>query len=250
MPNRFIKESIKRSPQIDKLTWFEEVVFYRLIVTADDYGRYYGNPIVLRNDLFPTKESITKKSIEDALRRLAAQGLIIVYEADGEQYVALTTWKDHQSTRAAHSKFPDPSASNCKQMFSNVFNPQANENKCSAYSYSNSYSYSYSERENAPAHARGELKPYGKFENVMLSETEHAALQELIPGATDYIERFSAKIAAKGYKYDNHYAAIVSWYIDDKKDDPESSFDVDDFFQAALERGRRWAEEIHEGGQS
>lgn len=37
MPNRIIKESIKSSPQIDELSWFEEVLYYRLIVTADDY---------------------------------------------------------------------------------------------------------------------------------------------------------------------------------------------------------------------
>ena len=108
MPNRVLKDSIKRSPQIDSLTWFEEVVFYRLIITADDYGRYYGNPIVLRNDLFPTKESITKKSIEDALRKLEAQQLIIRYEVDGTPYVALTTWKKHQRVRDSIEKFPSP----------------------------------------------------------------------------------------------------------------------------------------------
>ena len=37
MPNRVIKDSIKRSPQIDSLTWFEEVVFFHMILTADDY---------------------------------------------------------------------------------------------------------------------------------------------------------------------------------------------------------------------
>ena len=244
MPNRFIKESIKRSPQIDALTWFEEVIFYRLIVTADDYGRYYGDPILLRNDLFPTKESITKKSIEDALKKLAAQGLIIVYEAvDGRRYVALTTWKEHQTVRAAKSKFPSPFESGCKQLFSNACNPKTTENKCSPYSYSNSYSYSYSESENAPAPARGELKAFGKFGNVLLSDEEHAALIELIPGANDYIERFSAKLAAKGYQYDNHYAALVSWYIEDKKDEPECSFDVDDFFRAAIERSYRKEED-------
>ena len=47
MPNRIIKESIKRSPKIDSLSWFDEVVFYRMIVTADDYGRLDGRPLRL-----------------------------------------------------------------------------------------------------------------------------------------------------------------------------------------------------------
>ena len=79
MPNRLIKESIKRSPQIDQLSWFDEVVFYRLIVTADDYGCCDGRPIVLRNDLFPTKENVTKKAIEDAISHLTSVGLVRPY---------------------------------------------------------------------------------------------------------------------------------------------------------------------------
>ena len=42
MPNRILKESICRSEEIDSLSWFEEVLFYRLIVICDDFGRYDG----------------------------------------------------------------------------------------------------------------------------------------------------------------------------------------------------------------
>ena len=79
MPNRVIKESVKRSPQIDSLTWFEEVVFYRLMVTVDDYGCCDGRPILLRNELFPTKETVTKKAVEDAISKLASVGLLCKY---------------------------------------------------------------------------------------------------------------------------------------------------------------------------
>ena len=78
MPNRVIKESIKRSPQIDALTWFEEVVFYRLIVTADDYGCIDGRPVLIKNELFPTRENVTRKSVEDAITKLVAVGLIVI----------------------------------------------------------------------------------------------------------------------------------------------------------------------------
>ena len=60
MPNRVIKESIKTDAQIDSLTWFEEVVFFHLIVTADDYGCIDGRSALLKNTLFPLKESVTK----------------------------------------------------------------------------------------------------------------------------------------------------------------------------------------------
>jgi hypothetical protein len=108
MPNRVIKDSLKRSPQIDSLTWFEEVVFVRLIITVDDYGCTDGRMVVLKSDLFPTKESITKKALEDAITRLAQLGLIILYEANGLPYVFLPTWDKHQRIRNQHRKYPPP----------------------------------------------------------------------------------------------------------------------------------------------
>lgn len=110
MPNRLIKESIKRSPEIDCLSWFEEVVFYRLIVTADDYGRLDGRPIVLRNDLFPTKETVTRKSIEDALAKLVSVGLLVPY-VDAESnmpYYYFPSWHNHQRIRDSKEKYPAP----------------------------------------------------------------------------------------------------------------------------------------------
>lgn len=108
MANRVLKESIKRSPQIDSLTWFEEVTFYRLIVTADDYGCADGRLVVLRNDLFPTKESITRKSIEDAIKRLVSVGLVSEYTVDGSPYLFLNTWEKHQRVRTKKRKYPAP----------------------------------------------------------------------------------------------------------------------------------------------
>jgi hypothetical protein len=108
MPNRIIKESIKRSPQIDSLTWFEEVVFYRLMVTADDYGCVDGRVVVLKNDLFPTKETVTKKAVEDAINKMVSVGLVYRYVVDGIPYLYLTTWEKHQRIRNKNRRYPEP----------------------------------------------------------------------------------------------------------------------------------------------
>ena len=108
MPNRIIKESIKRSPTIDKLKPFEEVVFYRMIVTADDYGRLDGRAVVLKNELFPTKEDITKKCIEDAITQLVYTGLVRRYEVDGRPFLYMPTWELHQRVRNSKKRYPDP----------------------------------------------------------------------------------------------------------------------------------------------
>lgn len=63
MPNRLLRESICRSESIDALSWFEEVLFYRLIVNCDDYGRFDGRPAIIKGSLFPLKD-VAIKDIE------------------------------------------------------------------------------------------------------------------------------------------------------------------------------------------
>lgn len=108
MPNRVLKDSIKRSAQVDSLTWFEEVVFYRLLVTADDFGCMDGRPLLLKSELFPIKEGVTKKAVEDAINRLASVGLLQKYEVSGMPYVCFPKWEMHQRIRTKHRKYPAP----------------------------------------------------------------------------------------------------------------------------------------------
>jgi len=108
MPNRILKDSIKYSDQIDSLTWFEEVVFYRLMVSADDYGCYDGRINILKNALFPTKDSVTKKSVEDAISHLASVGLLCLYTVNGKPYLFFPTWEKHQRVRNKERKYPEP----------------------------------------------------------------------------------------------------------------------------------------------
>ena len=59
--------------------------------------------------------------------------------------------------------------------------------------------------------------PFGRYENVFLSEKELAELQEELPGKWEYyIDRLSGYIASTGKKYKNHAATIRRWAADDK----------------------------------
>lgn len=116
MPNRIIKESICYSDDIDKLTPFEETVFYRLIVRADDFGRLDARPNYLKNTLFVTKPGVTEKSVSDAILKLSTIGLVQLYEVDEKPFLTLTKWDKHQTRRAATSKYPAPEDGECKQM--------------------------------------------------------------------------------------------------------------------------------------
>ena len=117
MPNRIIKESICTSDSVDQLSWFEEVLFYRLIVNCDDFGRFDGRTAVIKNRLFPLKDNLTIKSVENAINKLASAGLVSLYVFEGKPYLYLPTWNEHQTIRAKRSKYPEPE-SICKQMIS------------------------------------------------------------------------------------------------------------------------------------
>ena len=125
MPNRILKESICVSGSLDKLSWFEEVMFYRLIVSCDDYGRYDGRTVVIKNRLFPLKNDLTLQEVEAALMHLAELGLVKLYEAEGSRFLCLPTWLEHQNVRAKRSKYPAPE-SICIQMQANVPDIQSN----------------------------------------------------------------------------------------------------------------------------
>lgn len=139
MPNRIIKESICTSDDIAKLTWFEEVVFYRLMVTCDDFGRYDGRISILKSRMFPLNPSVTEKSLENAVNKLSTCGLVMLYINDGKPYLQLTAWHKHQQIRNKKSKFPAPTEdtiyipeksfdSICNQLISNGSNCPRNPN--------------------------------------------------------------------------------------------------------------------------
>ena len=59
--------------------------------------------------------------------------------------------------------------------------------------------------------------PFGRYENVFLSEKELAELQTELPGKWEYyIDRLSGYIASTGKSYKNHAATILRWAADDR----------------------------------
>lgn len=108
MPNRILKESICTSDSIDMLSWFEEALFYRLIVNCDDFGRFDGRAAVIKSRLFPLKDGVTVKAVEAALNKLVIAGLVVLYVFEDKPYLHLPTWDKHQQIRAKRSKYPAP----------------------------------------------------------------------------------------------------------------------------------------------
>jgi hypothetical protein len=117
VPNRILREGILTSPNVAKLVWAEEVFYRRLMSVVDDFGRYFGEPGMLRAACYPRQlNKVSDSDVSKWLHGCVDAGLVRVYLAeDRENYVELV--KFGQQVRAKKSKYPDPIASdiNCLQ---------------------------------------------------------------------------------------------------------------------------------------
>ena len=117
MGNRILKESVLTSRKLSSLTWFEQVMFDHLIVTVDDYGVFYADPVLLSRALFPRSTGVTEKMIREGLKHMEEQDLILRYTADGEEYLKLRSWEKHQRLRSSRRKYPAPEQADPEEAF-------------------------------------------------------------------------------------------------------------------------------------
>ena len=110
MPNRILKESICTSEDIDRLSPGAEILFYRLMVRADDFGTYHANETIVKNTCFPLKPDSTISAVKVTkwMDELEAAGLIARYVSDGRKYLWIRKWEKHQQIRAKKRKYPEP----------------------------------------------------------------------------------------------------------------------------------------------
>ena len=108
MPNRIIKESICSSEKLNQLSDFEFRLWVGLITYVDDAGRGDARPAIIKGRIFPLRDRITNKDVENALSHLAAIGCVSLYEVDGKPYLWFPTWKVHQRVRDCKPKYPEP----------------------------------------------------------------------------------------------------------------------------------------------
>lgn len=266
MPNRILKESICTSDSIDGLGWFEEVLFYRLIVNCDDYGRFDGRPAIIKNRLFPLKETLTVKAVTGAINKLASAGLVTLYMFEGKPYLYLPTWNYHQTVRAKRSKYPAPedgcesmntSEIICNQMNANDPVIQSNPNPIRNPN-TDAICADAGELPAPPAPEKApneERHQYGEYKNVLLSGEDLEKLKSEFPDTyQDYIERLSGYIASTGKKYKSHLATIRNWAREDKGKTskkpsglPDGKFQPGETERASISALARYREQLREG---
>lgn len=115
MPNRIIKESICTSESLAELSDFEFRLWVGLITQADDAGRGDARPAIIKGRVFPLRERVTVKEIDNALHGLAAKGCVSLYMVGGRPYFWFPTWSDHQRIRDVKPKYPGPEDADKKE---------------------------------------------------------------------------------------------------------------------------------------
>lgn len=106
MPNRILRDWTD-SERVNDLTVHAERFFVRLIMKADDFGRYTANPKLLKAALYPLlSDSIRDADITRWMTECQKSGLIVVYEVSSKPIVQIQNF--NQRLRQSVEKYPPP----------------------------------------------------------------------------------------------------------------------------------------------
>lgn len=108
MPNRVLREGILDSDALGEVSIGAEVLFMRLVVLADDWGRYDGRVSVVCRRAFVNRRSVDEQMTGEWLSELDEARLVVQYEHGGRPYLLIRNFR--QRTRAHGSKYPAPPA--------------------------------------------------------------------------------------------------------------------------------------------
>lgn len=104
MPNRILRDWTD-SVGANSLSWQAEVFFVRLIMKADDYGRFSANAKLLRSLLFPIRDGLREADISRWLAECQTAGMIRLYSHEEKPLLEIVKFKQqHRSP----SKYPEP----------------------------------------------------------------------------------------------------------------------------------------------
>ena len=109
MPNTLIREGYLDSDRVSALSDFDDRVFFRILLAADDAGRTDGRADRLRSILFPTRDTVRSSDVEKAVGRLCDAGLVTRWTWETKPVVQVMRWQRRSGT--LHSKFPGPDGS-------------------------------------------------------------------------------------------------------------------------------------------
>ena len=107
-----MKKVISESKSLGNLKSDSGRLLYTWIIPfLDVEGRHSADPDIIKGHVFPKVKSMTVAKIRTLLAEIATKGLVILYRNDGESYLQLTKFQEHQKLdplKEGKSKIPAP----------------------------------------------------------------------------------------------------------------------------------------------
>ena len=107
-----LKKVISESKSLGNLKSDSGRLLYTWIIPfLDIEGRHSADPDIIKGHVFPKVKSMTVAKIRKLLPELVTEGLVILYRNDGESYLQLTKFQEHQKLdplKEGKSKIPAP----------------------------------------------------------------------------------------------------------------------------------------------
>jgi hypothetical protein len=104
-----VKPEAFQHRKVGRLSIWARWLWLGMLTHADDDGRLIADPGHLRLLLFGYDEDVTPTKVEAWLDEVAATGLVVRYEGDGEPLVYFPDWHEHQRIdRPKPSTLPAP----------------------------------------------------------------------------------------------------------------------------------------------
>ncbi len=103
MPNRILRDWAD-SIKFDGISAESERLFLRLIMKADDFGRFHADPRLVRSGCFPLLETVRTEQIVRWLDELSTRRLLFRYEVGGRAFLSVVNFR--QRLKQSVPKFP------------------------------------------------------------------------------------------------------------------------------------------------
>ncbi len=104
---RTIKPEFWTNEKILSITPLARLMFIGMWNFADDYGRMDFAPISIKARIFPA-DAATIDDVRSMLSELCSHDLIMIYSANGKEYIEITGWDHQKIDKRQPSKIPAP----------------------------------------------------------------------------------------------------------------------------------------------
>lgn len=106
---RTVKPEFWKSETLAEVSLEATHLFVGLFNYVDDEGRAKGNINLIKAELFPLREEISRGTVAEWLRELHSIGVVESYTVNGRDYIHLPTFLEHQRiSKPQKSKLPPP----------------------------------------------------------------------------------------------------------------------------------------------